>query len=57
MKNEVLQHKMIKQYKDYYEYYNKVLRPREDKVEARTVDGAASWKETNVGLVTIKEEN
>lgn len=53
MVNEILQHKLMKQYKGYYEIYNKVARPVLEKQPTKVVEGLATWTEPDVGLVDI----
>ena len=57
MTNEILQYKLTKQYKGYYELYNKLSRPIEDKQPTRVVEGLARWSEPEVGLVDISNMN
>lgn len=50
--NEVQQHRIAKQYKDYYKHYNTAVRPLEEKIPVHTVQGTVQWSENNTHTTT-----
>jgi hypothetical protein len=46
--NEIKMKQIQKQYEEYHSFYNKVVRPVDEKRPVKEVQGLVSWKETNV---------
>lgn len=46
--DELKQRRIVNQYKDYYEVYNKLVRPVQEKKETPVVEGTVTWNETQV---------
>lgn len=45
--NEIQQHKLAKQYKEYYKFYNTTVRPLEEKRPVKVVEGVVKWDESD----------
>ena len=51
--NEIKRHHIAKQYKAYYEYYNKAVRPIEEKKPTTTVQGTVQWTESTYPTIRV----
>lgn len=54
--NEFKRKQIEKRYENFYEFYNKAVRPIEEKKEVRKIEGLVSWSEnqTERKLVAVK---
>lgn len=54
--NEFKRKQIEKRYENFYEFYNKAVRPIEEKKEVREIEGLVSWSEnqTERKLVAVK---
>jgi len=56
--NEFKRKQIEKRYENFYEFYNKAIRPIQEQQEVRQVEGLVSWEENQVEterkLVAVK---
>ena len=46
--NDIRKQQVINQYKDYYKFYNTVVRPIQETLPEKEVNGAITWNEEDV---------